>query len=201
MIRKWSGAFVALFTVGLAIIALWLAFGTDSSLSHGRIAVMTVIAVAVVGAGSTALLFLYHSMTVRLPRILQRLAVWVTFRTVRKAISQHRMEIEPTAIASYEGDLRIGLPVGSNDGLVVGDVFAVVNPASQHRWGELELAEIEDDACTCSVYNRNNPEFWDALERRVDYDPSPPRGIVVRKEIPEEYLIDWLRRLLRTTGG
>ena len=121
-----------------------------------------------------------------------------------RAIAQDRMEIEPTAIALYEGDLRIGLPVGSNDGLVVGDLFEVVNPAShnsQEKWGNLELVDIEDNTCTCSVYNRNNPKFWDDLERRVDYDPSPPRGVVVRKEIPEEYLLDWLRRLLRTSRG
>ena len=146
----------------------------------------------------------YLLATVSIPKLLQRVMVWVTFRTVTKAMVQHRMEIEPTAIASYEGDLRIGLPLGSNDGLVVGDLFVVVNPASQNdqeNWGELELVDLEENSCTCSVYNRNNPKFWDDMERRVGYDPSPPGGVVVRKDIPEEYLLDSLKRLLRTTRG
>ena len=201
MISKWGGRFAILFTAGLAIVALWLAFGTYRPSSGARIAILTIVSVAGVGGGSLLLLGLYYCLTVQAPKLLRRFAVWVTFKTVRSAIGLSSLEIESTGIASIDGDLRVGLPLGHQDGLDSGDRFVVVNAANQENWGKLEVAEIDESSCACSVSDRTNPEFWDELERRMRQDASPPRGVIIRRELQENDLLDRLTRLLRAYRG
>lgn len=202
MARKWALAFSVLLGLGLAVSVPWLlAVWTDNGSSNVRIALVVIMSVLVAVGFSIVLLLLYHLVTVKMPRLLHRFAVWVTFKTVQGAIARQRLEVELTAIASIEGDLRVSLPVGLRNGLAIGERFLVVNSASHDAWGELEVAEIEEISCVCSVYNRNNPEFWDALDARMNHDPSPPQGVIARLDIPEEFLIDWLLRLLRPAGG
>jgi hypothetical protein len=82
-----------------------------------------------------------------------------------------------------------------------GDRFVVLATAREEKWGVLEVSEVHDTYSVCSVSDRINPEFWADLERRMRYDPSPPQGITIRREIPDEALFEWLRVLLKGERG
>ena len=200
--RKWALAFSVLLGLGLAVSVPWLlAVWTDDASSNIRIAIVVILAVLMAVGVSVALLLLYHLATVRIPKLLRRLAIWVTFRTVRKALSERAVIVEPIAVTPIQDGVGIGLPLGFQDGLIIGDRFVVLNAASLERWGTLQVSEIQDERCLCSVLDRANPDFWDALEGRVQHDASPPQGVTIRREIPEEYLLDWLSRLLNAPRG
>ena len=200
--KKWTLPFSVLLGLLLAItVPLLLAIWTNDSSTDRHIAVVVVIAAAFAAVGSILGLFAYQLASVGIPVLLHRLMVWVTFRTVHRAIAQIDLDVDPTGIDSIQGDIRIGLPLGLQDGLAIGERFVVLNAASQDKWGELEVAEIEETSCACSVYNRTNSAFWDSLENRMQYDASPPQGVTIRREMPEEFLLDWLTRLLQTTRG
>ena len=200
--RKWALPFSVLLGLGLAVSVPWLlAVWTDGTSSNGEIAVVVVLAVVMAAAAGIALLLLYHLATVRIPRLLRRLAVWVTFRTVRDALSKQALVVELSGLTQIGEAVGIGLPLGLRDGLVIGERFAVLNAASQEKWGTLQVSEIREESCICSVFDRINQEFWDGLEGRMRYDASPPRGVTIRREIPEEYLLDWLSRLLNAPRG
>ena len=201
MLSRWGGRFVVLFGIGLAIVALWLAFGADGSFSGWRIAVLTIISVVGVGAGSILLLALYHCFTVRLPKLLRRLAVWVTFRTIHKFLAELEPSVNPIGITPIDDDVAVGLPLGLRDGLATGDRFVVLNAASQETWSVIQVHEIHEGSCICSVLDRINLEFWNSLETRMRQDASPPQGVTIRRELPDEHLLDWLTRLLRTPRG
>lgn len=109
--------------------------------------------------------------------------------------------VEPSGITPIEDDVGIGLPIGVQDGLMVGERFVVLNSASLEKWGILQVHEIQENYCVCSVSDRINPEFWNALEERMRQDASPPQGVTIRREIPDEYLLDWLSRLLKAPRG
>ena len=201
MTRKWAAQFFALFAIGLAIASVVLALSTDDSLSHGRVATMTFQAVLTVGVGSVFVLFLHHGITVWLPRVLRRVAVRVTFKTVRLALAERAHIVEPSGITPIEDDVGVGLPLGLQDGLTTGERFVVLNTASQAKWGVLQVSQIQENSCVCTVFDRINPNFWDSLEGRMRHDASPPQGVSIRREIPEEYLLDWLSRLLKAPRG
>lgn len=194
--------FSVLLGLGLAVSLYWMsAVWTDDASSNGRIAVVVVLAVLMAVAASVALMLLYHLATVRIPRLLRRIMVWVTFKTVREALSRQAIVVEPIGVTPIEDDVGIGLPLGLQDGLAIGERFVVLNVASQENWGVIQVSEIQENSCVCSVFDRINPEFWDVLEGRMRHDASPPQGVTIRREIPEEYLLDWLTRLLKTPRG
>ena len=202
MARKWALPFSVLLGLSLAVSVPWLlAVWTEDVSSGGEIAVVIILAVLMAIAASVVLLLLYRVATVSIPRLLRRIMVWVTFKTVREALSRQAIAVEPMGITPIEDGVGIGLPLGFQDGLGSGERFLVLNAASQEKWGVLQVSEIQEKSCVCSVFDRINPEFWDGLERRVRHDASPPRGVIIRREIPEEYLLDWLSRLLNAPRG
>ena len=200
--RTWVLPFSVLLGLGLAVSIPWLlAVWTDDVSSNTRIAVVVILAVLVAVVFSFILLLLYHLATVRIPRLSRNIMVWATFKTVRDAFSRQAFVVEPSAITPIEDGVGIGLPIGLQDGLINGERFVVLNTASQEKWGVLQASEVLENSCICSVFDRINPEFWDALEQRMRHDASPPQGVTIRREIPEEYLLDWLSRLLNAPRG
>jgi hypothetical protein len=133
-------------------------------------------------------------------RLLRRLAVWVTFKTIRKFVSEIEPTVEPLGIATVDDDVGVGLPLGLRDGVIKGEKFVVLNTASEEKWGTLEVLDVWEISCICSVFDRTNEEFWNNLERKMRQDPSFPRGATVRREIPNELLFDWLQALLKCKG-
>ena len=81
--------------------------------------------------------------------------------------------------------------------MLSGERFVVLNAISEEKWGVLQVSEIREYSCICSVFDRINPEFWDELEKRMRFDASSPQGVIIRREIPADYLLDWLSRILR----
>ena len=198
LIRKWALLFSVPLGIGLAItIPLLLAIWTDDSSSNSRIAAVTALAVLMAAVASVVLLFLFLLVSVVIPKVLRRAMVWVTFKTVRGAISKQRTSVYPKGITTVNDDVGVVLPVGRNDRVQEGHRFVVENAADAQKWGTLEVAWVDEDTCTCSVSDRINEEFWGNLERRMRSEPSFPSGVTVRREIPEEYILDWLQTLLR----
>ena len=201
-IRKWALPYSVLLGLGLAIsVPLLLAIGTGDSSSRRDIALSVFASVGIAAGASLILLVIYHSVTVWIPRLLRRFAVWVTFRTIHKFLAELDPTVKPIGITPIDDDVGVGLPLGLRDGLVTGDRFVVLNAASQEKWGVIQIYEIHEDSCICSVFDRINLEFWDSLEARMRHDASPPQGVTVRREIPHEHLLDWLTRLLKTPRG
>ena len=199
MARKWALPFSVLLGLGLAVSVPWLlAVWTDGASSNGEIAVVVVLAVLMAAAAGIALLLLYHLATVRIPRLLRRLAVWVTFRTVKKALAFYAAPIQSPGIAIEEGRLVVRLACGTRDQSGLGQRFLVVNNASKEIWGALEAYRVDSDSCLCLVSDRINVEFWESLERRANTEPTLPEGITVTREVPDE---EELISLLRTALG
>ena len=130
-------------------------------------------------------------------RLLRRIAVWVTFKTVRRAISVQSAPLKPKGITTVNDDVGVVLPVGRNDNVIEGLRFVVENAADGEKWGILSVVWVDENSCTCSVSGRINDEFWANLERRMRSAPSFPGGVAVRREIPNEQLLDWLQALLK----
>ena len=200
--RKWAVPVSILLGLGLAISIPWmLATLTDNASSHGHIAIIVALAFLLAVVGSLIVLFAYLGAAAIIPKSLYRIMVWVTLRTVRSGITRLTLPIEPSGIAEIEGDVGIGIPLGFQDGVIEGDRFIVLNTTSQEKWGGIQVYEIQEDSCVCSVSDRINPDFWNALEERMRHDASPPQGVTIRREIPDELLLDWLTRLLKAPRG
>ena len=191
--------FLAVVGIGLGItVPLLLAIKTDNSSSNNETGYIVILA-ALIALGFSVLLILgYFSVTVAVPNLWKRTMVWVTLKTVQKAVRNQSETVEATGITAIGDGVGIGLAMGSADGIIPGHQFVVLNAASQERWGVLEVSDVWDDYCVCSVFDRMNPEFWADLERRMRYDASPPQGVTIRREIPGEKLLDWLEILLKT---
>lgn len=84
--------------------------------------------------------------------------------------------------------------------MVIGTRFRVTNTASGEIWGIIEAIEVQDISCVCQVFDRINIEFWDGLEERMGRDPSPPSGVSLSKEIPEE-LLELVQGLISSWRG
>lgn len=200
--RKWVLPFSVLLGLGLAISVPWLlAVWTDDASSGGEIAVVITLAVLTAIAASVVVLLLYRVATVSIPRLLRRFMVWVTFKTVREALSRQAIAIESIGITPTEEGVGIGLPLGTRERLVRSERFVVLNAASQEKWGTLQVYSLKEDSCICTVFDRMNSEFWADLENRMRYDASPPQGVIIKREIPEDFLLDWLSRLMNTPRG
>ena len=198
-LRKVALPFSVLLGLGLTIAVplLLLEFNADGSSSWSEIAIAVLLAVLIAVGSSVVVLLLYVLVVVLFPRFLHRVMVWITFKMVRKAIATEARTVEATGITSIEGDVGIGLPLGIRDGVASGQRFVVLNTASQEKWGVLEVAEVQHNSCVCLVFDRINPDFWTDLEKRMRHDASPPLGVTIRREIPEEVLFDLLQSLLR----
>ena len=135
--------FSVLLGLGLAVSVPWLlAVWTDDASSSTGIAFVVILAVLLAVVASVVLLILYHLATVRIPRLLRRIAVWVTFKTVREALSRQAIVVESIGITPTEAGVGIGLPLGLRDGVDNGDRFVVLNAASQEKWGGLQVSEF-----------------------------------------------------------
>ena len=197
--KKYAGPFAVLLGIGLAVsIPLSLEVAADGSSSNREIISAVVLAIVIALGASGFLIFLFATSIVVAPRIIKGAMTWITLKAVAKAIAAQAVFVETNGITSLDGDVGFGLSVGEEDGIRPGHKFVVLNTADQERWGVLEARLVSDTYCHCSVFDKINPEFWADLERRMRYDASPPRGITIRREIPEEQLLDWLRALLKT---
>ena len=171
-------------------ISFWVIFG----LLIGPIGVLFAILAALGGALVAAIL------AVLLPKITTRCAASIALWAITRATKDSSTNILAQGIDDRSGSVVVRLGVGSSAGVTVGDRFEVVNNASRRKWGVLEALEVEEHSCLCWVSARIQVEFWEALESRMDRDPSPPAGIAIAREVPEG-LLEFVTRLLRNWGG
>lgn len=174
------------------LLAVW----TDEASSDGGIAVVVILAVLMAVAASFVLLLLHQVATISIPRLLRRFMVWITFSTVRWAIAKQSVAIQPIGITMVDDGVGVVLPVGRNDRVMESHQFVVENAADGEKWGTLGVAWIDENSCTCSVSGRINDEFWANLERRMRSEPSFPDGVIVRRDIPGEFILDRLHEIL-----
>ena len=201
-VKKAALPFSVLFGIGLAItIPLLLGINTESTSSNETIAVTVLLAVLISAVASVFLVLLYFLTVVAIPMFLKRISAWITIQTLSQAIIRHSTPVQASGIGSREGDVVVGLASGAREGVTLGHRFAVFNTASQEKLGVMEVSEISERPCVCSVVDRINPDFWANLERRMGSDPAPPQGITIRREVPEEELLDRLTVLLKNWRG
>ena len=194
-IHSWM---LPVFAVVLAIILFIFQASIDLvSLSIRLIAINAIFAILISIAATIILVLLYLLIVVAVPKFLKRVMVWITFKTVTKAVTNQTGTIQASGITSVDDNIGVELPLGSRHGVTRGDRFVVLATAMQEKWGVLQVDEVYDNYSVCSVSDSINEEFWGHLESRMRYYPSPPRGVTIRREIPEEALLEWLRILLR----
>ncbi len=205
LLRSWSiklSWLLPTFAVVLTVVLFVFQARIDlASLSISLVAINTILATLISAFVTAILLFLYLLTTFAIPRLLKRLMVWITLRTVSKAVASQTRTVEATGIGSIDGSVGVSLLLGGQDGVMLGHRFTVFNTATQENWGVLEVSEIQETSCTCVVSDRINPEFWEGLEGRMRSDASPPHGVSIRRQIPIEALFDWLHELLKTWRG
>ena len=198
-IRSWL---LPVLAVVLAVVLFLFQAAIDFiSLSIPLIAVNTIFAILISIAATIILVLFYYSIVATVPKFLARISVWITLKTVSKALTNLTDTVQASGITTIDDDVSIELPLGPRDGIMQGHRFVVLATAREEKWGVLEVSEVHDNYSVCSVSDRINPEFWADLERRMRYDPSPPKGITIRREIPDEALFEWLRVLLKGERG
>ena len=194
--------FLTLLGIGLAIaVPLFLAVFTDDLSSNNKIVITVLQAILAAIGASIVLILAYIFIASGIPKFVKAVRVWITLKTVTKAVESQTGTVQISGITPIENNVGIGLSVGLQDGVFPGQRFVVFNTANQEKWGVLEVSEVWDRSCVCSVSDRTNPEFWDNLDSRIRSDASPPGGVTIRREIPEEDLYDWLQRILKSWRG
>lgn len=194
--------FLTLLGIGLAIaVPLFLEVFTDDLSSSDKIVITVLQAILAAIGASIVLILAYIFIAAGIPKFLKAVRVWITLKTVRKAVESQTGTVQISGITPIENNVGIGLSVGLQDGVFPGQRFVVLNTANQEKWGVLEVSEVWDRYCVCSVSDRTNPEFWDNLDSRIRSDAAPPGGVTIRREIPEEALYDWLQRILKSWRG
>ena len=134
-------------------------------------------------------------------RVLSRLfLVEVALYAFSRALRLQSNSVQSTSIGPSEGSVVVSLETGSHSGVVLGTRFRITNTATGEVWGIIAAVEVDNATCVCSVSNRNNPRFWEELEGRMDRDASPPQGVTIRREFPEE-IMDLIRELLDVWGS
>lgn len=191
--------FLALLGVALAIaVPLFLGIHTGNPSSGRDTGYAVALAVLAATGISAAIIPLFYFITKTVPWLMKLVIAWIITKGVARAIAAQTIAVEWTAITQIGDDIGVGLAIGSADGVSPGHQFIVLNTADQAAWGVLQASEVHAGHCVCSVFDRVRPEFWDDLERRMRSDPSPPSGVIIRREIPGEDLLHWLDILMRT---
>jgi hypothetical protein len=168
-------------------------------LSAEYVALNTAFAI-LISLGATALILLAFVLVTRfLNKVWRDFQVRITLHTLDQAVGRYYEPVQTTGIGARRGEIVIRLAVGTIGSVGVGDKFDVFNAATRERWGVLEVIEVEDASCVCTVSDRMNIDFWHQLEQRMERDPSPPAGVTFSREAPPG-LLDFVRRLLRIWG-
>lgn len=201
-LRKSALPFWVLFPAVLAITLTLLALiGINDSTPEREIYLRVAAAVIIAVVATFFLLISYRVLIVGFRKVGKRTLAWITIQTVRKAIISYSITVSSSGVARMEGTVVVGLESGSGAGIKIGDQFIVTNSISREQLGVLEVASLDKDSGLCTVVDFTNPEFWDALEIRADYDPSPPTGVTITRDAREDDLFQWLRHLLLTWRG
>lgn len=201
-LKRIAGAFVLLFTIVLAVaLTLLTLVGTDAAMSDREIYLRAAIAV-LASAGITGILIMLCKVSViTISRLLKHLLGWITIQTVRKAIMDYSITVQATGIASIEGSLVVGLEIGSEAGVKVGEQFVVSNATNQQTLGVVEVFRLYEGSSVCKVIDWTNDKFWSALELRMDQDPSFPTGVAITRDSQEDALLQSLQNLLASWRG
>ena len=198
----WFGLFLALLGIALGIVLPIYTQVTDHSefspkevVLYWVYPILISLALAIITSAGTLLIF-----SGALSKCWKWLLAQVTLYTFSKALRLQNNPIHSTGIGERNGSVVLRLETGSNSGVVFGTRFRVTNTAAGEMWGVLQAIEVDDTWCICSVFNRSNPGFWEELERRVNMDASPPLGVTIRRDFPEEFM-DMIRELLNGWGS
>jgi hypothetical protein len=194
-------AFIPAFGIILAIVLFLFQARVDFLSISTRYVVINAILAILISLGATTLLLAGYAVLARLFRkTWRRLLIRITSYTLEQATNQHSKIIHATGIGEREGSVVIRLEIGSQESVVPGDKFEVSNIASKEKLGTIEVIEIEETSCVCSVFDRINVHFWDGLEERMRRDPSPPSGVIISREFPEG-ILESMQILLRNWRG
>lgn len=190
-------AFLPVFGIVLAIVLfVFQARLNLLSLSGNYVAINTILAVILAFGATFAILATAVFLAKLSTRVLRNLLIGLTIYTLNQTAIQSRSTVEAIGIGSREGSIVIRLNLGTQTTDLLGIKFEILNSASKEKLGTLEVIEIEDTSCLCSVFDRINVEFWESLEERMRRDPSPPSGITISREFPDG-LLEFMQDLVR----
>ena len=196
--------YLTIVSIALAIVSIALtivlfpfeSFIDFRSLSANHRIIITILVIIVVCGASAAILFLTPLLTKFCGKLGRLLLAKFALHILGRAYAKYIKATSATGIGPVEGGVSIGLPMGDADGVSAGDRFRVVNTATGELLGVIQSIKVEASSCLCSVSDRQNPDFWEGLERRMYNDPKPPAGVTFFKEAPDDFL-DFAGRLLQ----
>ena len=120
-LKKNLGPFAVLVGIGLGIVSIALGVNPDAlSFDKGTIHI-AILSVLSVSGCAVVLLSLWHLITKALPKVVKRAMAWVALQAVDRAIAEHTITVEWTAITRLEDDIGVGLAIGSSDGVFKGN--------------------------------------------------------------------------------
>ncbi len=194
-------AFAFVFPISLTITLFIFQARLDLLALPARYVATNTILAIVIALVATFLLLACTFLIARFSgRIRRRLLVEIALYTVEQAVVVYTRRVQPEGIDEQDGGIIIRLATGSNESVLVGDKFEVLNAASRRKLGVLEVEEVEEVSCVCRVFDRIEVDFWAELEERMKVDPSPPAGVTFSREIPPGWS-DFLTGLIRNWGG
>ena len=201
-LREVAGPFGILFPIVLTVtLTILVLIGIDRSMLDREVYLRVTISVLGSAVATVILLIFYRASVIAFQKSGKRMLAWITMQTVRKAIINYNISVPASGIGSVEGSLVVGLDVGSEAGIKLGDQFIVSNTTSREIVGVLEVVRLREELSVCGIIHMTNPEFWNVLEQRMDYDPSFPRGITISRNIREDALFQFLHNVLESWRG
>jgi len=193
--RAWV-RFISVFAISLPIVLFVFQARVDFlSLTTGYVTLNIALAI-LTAMGSAIVLALIPSLLWRsLTKFIRRSLATIALTVFRKALTHSQGQVPCQGIGQRDGSVVMRLESGGDDGVFQGLRLLVSNAADRQGLGIIEAVEIDGRSCICSVFNMSNPHFWEELEGRMDRDASPPQGVTIRREFPEE-IMDMIRELL-----
>ena len=126
--------FLTLLGIGLAIaVPLFLEVFTDDLSSSDKIVITVLQAILAAIGASIVLILAYIFIAAGIPKFVKAVRVWITLKTVTKAVESQTGTVQISGITPIENNVGIGLSVGLQDGVFLGQRFVVLNTANQEK--------------------------------------------------------------------
>ena len=159
--------------------------------------VLVVVIVLLASAVLAALMACYRYPIRWLLRLYRSTMRSLAKRAIHASLSYAMIPVRCLGITTREGIVALRINYGAIAGARRSMLFNVHDSVNDELWGQVIIVETGELTSLCVPSNRINGDFWEHLEGRMRFDPSPPNVYLVRELPPhfsesvDEFLDNW----------
>jgi len=94
-------------------------------------------------------------------------------------------ELEITGITDMAGSVNLIIKRPIKNWLVETSKLDVLTRVNDECWGTVEVIGVDNSTVSCEPIDRINVIFWEKMEDRMKYDPTPPQGVFLEPNLPQ----------------